>query len=400
VDDPTPAELVGSRLEGVPALRIGHALRGRRTAERISQADAAAAGGISVAELEEIETGARLASPSTIAGLLARLGCTVDQFLPRRCPLDPALLAGLPDRHVLQHYIGLVRKWRGVSSRKELRFRPDDLRVLVGILGTDADEIERRLVAITGCTGSTARRFRRLLLVSLAAPLSVLAAAIVPGLSGTSGGAPAAQATTERLVTRPAVKVAPVPTTTAAIPATTRRAPATTAAPVVPRPAAPPVTAVTAVTAVTIAAPRAAAQAAVVGDEEATVAIPSLNIDLPVVEGGQSVIDEGVVAHYVGAGWLAPIAAGAPGTYWLAAHHVTHGGPFDALPNIHIGDNVVVTTRSHTFVYTVTSTQVVGVYAGYGPVYGTDPSARTILLQTCLNETDRFLVHGILTSES
>ena len=289
-------------------------------------------------------------------------------------------------------------------------FRPDDLRVLVGILGTDATEIERRLIAITGCSTSAAKRFRRLLLMGLALPLSVVtAAAISPALASTPTATPAVRATTVRLATQPAVNVAPGPTTTPPAagtvvvvgtvrPTTTpttkpASAPPTTAAvPVAPvAPTAAPVAPVT---------PAAATQLAEVANEEATVSIPRLGIDLPVVEGGQSVIDEGVVAHYVGAGWLAPVPAGAPGTYWLAAHHVTHGGPFDALPNIKIGDEVVVNTGSHTFVYTVTATQVVGVYAGYGPVYGTDPSARTILLQTCLNETDRFLVHGILTSET
>jgi LPXTG-site transpeptidase (sortase) family protein len=136
------------------------------------------------------------------------------------------------------------------------------------------------------------------------------------------------------------------------------------------------------------------------GDEEATVSIPSLNIELPIIEGGQGVIDEGVVAHYVGAGWLAPIAAGGVGTYWLAAHHVTHGGPFDRLPDIQIGAEVWVTTPSQTFIYTVTSMENVGILAGYTPVYGADPSARTILLQTCLSSTGRLLVHGILTAVS
>ena len=358
---------------------------------------------MSIGELEEIEGGARSPSPSTIAGLLTLYGCTVDEFLPRRRPLDPELLAGLPDRQVLQHFVELVREWRGVSSRKRVLFRADDLRALVGILGTDATEIERRLIAITGCSTSTAKRFRRLLLVGLALPLSVVtAAAIAPALASTPGATPAVRATTVSLATQPAVHVAPVPTTTAPPTGTvvvgTVRA---TTTPTTKPDGAPPTTAAAAVApAAAAVAPAAAAQPAEVANEEATVAIPSLGIDLPVVEGGQSVIDEGVVAHYVGAGWLAPVPAGAPGTYWLAAHHVTHGGPFDALPNIKIGDEVIVNTGTHTFVYTVTATQVVGIYAGYGPVYGTDPSARTILLQTCLNETDRFLVHGILTSET
>jgi LPXTG-site transpeptidase (sortase) family protein len=402
-------ELVGLRLEGVPAARIGPALRARRTAELVSQGQAAAACRMSVRELDQIEAGTRTASPSTVASLLALYRCTVDELLPQRRLLDPELLAGLPDRQVLQHYVALIRQWRGVSSAKRMLFRSDDLVTLVGILGTDADEIERRLIAITGCTTATARRFRRLLVMSLALPLAALsAAAIVPGLAGAHATAPVPQATRLSIATRPAVHLAPIPPATRAtrpatpptteMPPTTATPPPTTTPPTITaRPAAPATGLAPAKAAVSTTS---AAPVAVVAGEEATVAIPTLHIDLPVVEGGQSIIDEGVVAHYVGAGWLAPVAAGARGTYWLAAHHVTHGGPFDALPNIKIGDEVVVKTSSHTFVYTVTGTQVVGIYAGYGPVYGSDPSARKILLQTCLNATDRFLVHGVLTSES
>ena len=134
--------------------------------------------------------------------------------------------------------------------------------------------------------------------------------------------------------------------------------------------------------------------------QEATVVIPSLGIDLPVVEGGQAVIDEGVVAHYSGPGWRAPTPAGAVGTYWLAAHHVTHGGPFGRLPAIHIGAQVLVVTAAHTYTYTVTSLQVAGTTATYATVYGTQPTARLALLQTCLGATERLLVHGVLTATS
>lgn len=135
--------------------------------------------------------------------------------------------------------------------------------------------------------------------------------------------------------------------------------------------------------------------------QEATVTVPSLGISLPVIEGGQSVIDEGIVAHYVGAGWLPPVAVGSPGTYWLAAHHSTHGDPFGRLPAIQAGASVVVTTvTGHVFTYTVTGTEVVGTIATYDSVYGRDPSAPKILLQTCLGATQRLLVHGTLTSAS
>ena len=131
---------------------------------------------------------------------------------------------------------------------------------------------------------------------------------------------------------------------------------------------------------------------------EAMVAIPSLGIDLPVVEGGQAVIDEGVVAHYDGPGWLPPTPAGAVGTYWLAAHHVTHGSPFERLPSIRAGAPVMVITPRGTYTYSVTSLQVVGSAASYATVYGAQPTARLILLQTCLGATERLLVHGVLSA--
>jgi sortase (surface protein transpeptidase) len=132
---------------------------------------------------------------------------------------------------------------------------------------------------------------------------------------------------------------------------------------------------------------------------EATVVVASLGIDLPIVEGGQEVIDKGVVAHYRGPRWLTPTAAGAIGTYWLAAHEVTHGGPFGRLRAIPIGALVrVTTTADRTFVYAITSLQVVGTTATYATVYGTDPTARLILLQTCLDAFHRLLVHGVLTA--
>jgi len=140
-------------------------------------------------------------------------------------------------------------------------------------------------------------------------------------------------------------------------------------------------------------------QATLASTQEATVVVASLGIDLPIVEGGQEVIDKGVVAHYRGQGWLTPTAAGAIGTYWLAAHEVTHGGPFDRLQAIRIGALVrVTTTVDQTFVYVVTSLQVVGTTATHATVYGTDPTARLILLQTCLDASHRLLVHGVLTA--
>jgi LPXTG-site transpeptidase (sortase) family protein len=130
------------------------------------------------------------------------------------------------------------------------------------------------------------------------------------------------------------------------------------------------------------------------------VSIPSLGIDLPIIEGGQSVIDRGVAAHYYEDGWKQPVAPGAPGTYWLAAHHVTHGAPFKALPDVAVGAEIRIRANGKTFTYTVTSKQVVGLLPGDIAIYGTDEAAPAILLQTCLDGTRRLLVHGILSATS
>jgi LPXTG-site transpeptidase (sortase) family protein len=145
-------------------------------------------------------------------------------------------------------------------------------------------------------------------------------------------------------------------------------------------------------------APSAPVVAALPSGTEAVVSIASVGIELPVVSGGQSVIDRGVVAHYTAPGWEPPVPAGAPGTYWLAAHRTTHGGPFRTLTDVVAGAEIRVATGSQTFVYTVTSTEVTGLYPGDDAVYGTDPTAAVILLQTCIDGSRRLLVHGTLTA--
>ena len=74
-------------------------------------------------------------------------------------------------------------------------------------------------------------------------------------------------------------------------------------------------------------APPVTTVAALPAGTEAVLTIATLGIDLPIVLGGQPVIDQGVVAHYTAPGWEPPVPPGAVGTYWLAAHHTTHGQP-------------------------------------------------------------------------
>jgi LPXTG-site transpeptidase (sortase) family protein len=298
------------------------------------------------------------------------------------------MLVGSTDEEILRCFLGLVRSWRGSARSRALPLRRADVDVLVSILGTDAAEIERRLVAATACNPITARRCRRLLLASVAA--------ISIGLTGTTG---AAAGTYEPRV-MPAPPAAAVSAGAALIGAAHVRdelppepAPAAEAV-VAPQPELSPTP-----TPTPSPAPSPLAELAAVPDaSEAMIVIPSVGIDLPIIQGGQSVIDQGVVAHYTAPGWEPPVAAGSPGTYWLAAHHTTHGAPFATLPDVAIGAEVRVTANGRTFVYTVTSKEVVGLLPGDEVVYGTNPRAPVILLQTCVDNTRRVLVHGTLTS--
>lgn len=313
-------------------------------------------------------------------------GCEMNPVVPDRQPLDSSLVTGSSDDEVLRGYVALVRTWRG-GCTTALRFRQDDLVVLVGILGTDPEDIERRLIAITGCTRSKARHLRRLLLVSIAA-LPVGFAGLVSASTTVTEAAPTdhqevpvASATYSGAMDMPArSRPHSTPTQVSTSTAVTPREPSATAT-----------------TPENAGAERPAASPPPLPGSEGSVSIPSLGIELPIFEGGQSVIDEGVAAHYTAAGWLEPTGAGAVGTYWLAAHHVTHGAPFGALPGISLGAQVLIRTLNQTFTYTVTSTEVVEHDAGFGPVYGADPSASVILLQTCVDSTRRLLVHGTLT---
>jgi LPXTG-site transpeptidase (sortase) family protein len=282
-----------------------------------------------------------------------------------RQPLDPGVLRGSTEDEVLRRFVATVRRWRGSGAAAE-RFRHDDLVVLVELLGTDAAAIERRLIALTGCDRTTARRVRRLLLVGLAA-LPVAPAALVDAPPGD----------------HPAVVAAPAPaiedlafTPAAVLVSPTVAIPAPEVVATVPVPEAPTV------------------------DAGVHLSIPRLGIEASVVAGGQDAIDQGHVVHYWAPGWREPVGAGEPGTYWLAAHHETHGSPFLALPEVQVGDRIAVTTSTRISTYEVTSTEVVLDDAGFGPVYGTDPAAPRILLQTCLDEVHRLLVHGTLVPTS
>lgn len=133
---------------------------------------------------------------------------------------------------------------------------------------------------------------------------------------------------------------------------------------------------------------------------EARLVIDAIGLDAPIYLGGQSTIDRNVVTHYDGTGgWRAPVAPGATGTYWLAGHRtVRDTGPFRLVPGVKIGDQVRILTPTATVTYVVTGTLVTGLDTSDDAVYGSDPAASRLLLQTCLPSDERLLVFGELVA--
>ncbi len=88
------------------------------------------------------------------------------------------------------------------------------------------------------------------------------------------------------------------------------------------------------------------------GEVGALVRIPRFGDDyvVPVLEG---TTDDVLTAGY---GHFADTAApGRVGNYALAAHRITHGEPLRAMPDLEVGDEVVVETRTATYTYQLTS---------------------------------------------
>jgi len=68
--------------------------------------------------------------------------------------------------------------------------------------------------------------------------------------------------------------------------------------------------------------------------------------EVPIVKG----VDDDSLAS--GVGWFAKSAPpGKKGNFAVAGHRVTHGEPFADFPELRVGDEVVVETRSHIYTY-------------------------------------------------
>lgn len=105
--------------------------------------------------------------------------------------------------------------------------------------------------------------------------------------------------------------------------------------------------------------------------------MPSIDVDKWFVEGvGRADLRKGP-GHY-------PTTAlpGELGNAAIAGHRTTFGAPFDHLPELEPGDDVIVTTPAGRFVYVVTGSEIVGSKAGY-VVETTDQTTARLTLTTC-----------------
>jgi hypothetical protein len=150
-------DAIERRIAPLSSKRLGQALLRQRTQAGAGKATVT---GFGEAELDDFETGRRRPDAATVGAILRVYGCFLDDLVPARLPLVATGLSGRSDQEVLAHYLKAVREWRK-SGGRQLQFRQDDLAVLVTILGTDPDEITRRLLELTGCSPKAAKRFQR-----------------------------------------------------------------------------------------------------------------------------------------------------------------------------------------------------------------------------------------------
>lgn len=171
----------------LPPNRLGALLKAARKASHVAALPAARAAGISIATLDEIESGRTTPTASMLAAMLDRYDVAPGEFVPPRVPL-PITESDATSDETLRGFVKAVRKWRKAGRKDTLKFRAGDVLALSEVLGTDPGEIERRLIAITGCSPFEARLLRKWFLAALVT---------LPVASGLLGGiAPSAAAAT------------------------------------------------------------------------------------------------------------------------------------------------------------------------------------------------------------
>lgn len=132
---------------------------------------------------------------------------------------------------------------------------------------------------------------------------------------------------------------------------------------------------------------------------KALLRIPDFGDDyvMPILDGvDMDTLDKGVVGHFQNG-----TEVGQVGNYALAGHRITHGEPFANLPDLVIGDKIIVEKDGHEYTYTVIrdpyEVENDNVWVVENPDHGNE---RLITLITCasLLPTDvRTVVTGRLT---
>ncbi len=130
----------------------------------------------------------------------------------------------------------------------------------------------------------------------------------------------------------------------------------------------------------------------VTGNAIAVLDIPAYSIRGQIVEG----TDDDTLKNYIGK-FIGSADAGEIGNFSLAAHNNIYTELFRNLHKVQIGDKVRIVTKTHEYVYTVTSTETVEPTRTDVLKGGTK---REITLITCTQAaTKRIVVKGELTSE-
>ncbi len=134
------------------------------------------------------------------------------------------------------------------------------------------------------------------------------------------------------------------------------------------------------------------------GDVLGVVSIPSLDVEVPVLEGMDAdVLDQGVLGHYPGTA-----SPGSVGNFAIAGHRTTHGAPLYDIDRITVGDPVVVQTAEGWDVYTmqrrrIVDPEAVEVIAAVPDRPGLVPTQRWMVLTSChpkVSAAQRMIVYA------
>ncbi|MGB3763864.1 MAG: class E sortase [Ornithinimicrobium sp.] len=136
------------------------------------------------------------------------------------------------------------------------------------------------------------------------------------------------------------------------------------------------------------------------GDTVAVVSIPSIDVELPVLEGVEAdILDQGVLGHYPGT-----TGPGSVGNFAVAGHRTTHGAPLYDLNKVAVGDSIIVQTPQGWDVFTMARQRIVDpdaveVVAAVPDDARSTPTQRWMVLTSChpkLSAAQRIVVYARL----